>query len=517
MSSNRTQMEQQKNLHNRLWAIANDLRGSMEAGEFKHYILGLIFYRYLSEKLEQTVQILLQEDHLSYEQAWEDAEFHDALKEELIEEAGYLIEPQYLFPSIVRSVHAGTFSVETLHTAIEKMIESTIGFQSQQAFESLFNDMDLNSTKLGRDVLSRSKLIAKVICNIHEIPFSYKNSKIDVLGDAYEYLIAQFAATAGKKAGEFYTPQQVSKILAKIVTIGKSTLKSVYDPACGSGSLLLQVAKEADVYNFYGQELTASTCNLARMNMLLHDIPYTNFFIKNDDTLENDQFADMYFDAIVANPPYSAKWSASPKFLLDARFSPYGKLPPKSKADYAFVLHMLYHLHAGGTMAVVLPHGVLFRTAAESMIRRFLIETKNYLDAVIGLPANIFFGTSIPTVILVFQKNRTHVDDVYFIDASNDFEKNKNKNALRDLDVDKIIRHYKARKTTKKYARPVTRKEIAENGYNLSIARYIDRCEEQEDIDINAIMHKLRALDAQAHNVDRALNRYLAELGLEEF
>lgn len=251
--------------------------------------------------------------------------------------------------------------------------------------------------------------------------------------------------------------------------------------------------------------------------MLLHDIPYTNFSIKNDDTLENDQFADMYFDAIVANPPYSAKWSASPKFLLDARFSPYGKLPPKSKADYAFVLHMLYHLHAGGTMAVVLPHGVLFRTAAESMIRRFLIETKNYLDAVIGLPANIFFGTSIPTVILVFQKNRTHVDDVYFIDASNDFEKNKNKNALRDLDVDKIIRHYKARKTTKKYARPVTRKEIAENGYNLSIARYIDRCEEQEDIDINAIMHKLRALDAQAHNVDRALNRYLAELGLEEF
>lgn len=229
MSSNRTQMEQQKNLHNRLWAIANDLRGSMEAGEFKHYILGLIFYRYLSEKLEQTVQILLQEDHLSYEQAWEDAEFHDALKEELIEEAGYLIEPQYLFPSIVRSVHAGTFSVETLHTAIEKMIESTIGFQSQQAFESLFNDMDLNSTKLGRDVLSRSKLIAKVICNIHEIPFSYKNSKIDVLGDAYEYLIAQFAATAGKKAGEFYTPQQVSKILAKIVTIGKSTLKSVYE------------------------------------------------------------------------------------------------------------------------------------------------------------------------------------------------------------------------------------------------------------------------------------------------
>ena len=248
-----------------------------------------------------------------------------------------------------------------LQGAINDITESTLGAASQDDFDHLFDDMDLGSTKLGKMLKSSSKLIAKVMANIAEIDFAHEDSEIDVLGDAYEYLISQFAANAGKKAGEFYTPQQVSKILAKIVTVGKTDLRDVYDPTCGSGSLLLRVAKEAKVRKFYGQELTSTTYNLARMNMLLHDIDYTNFDIRNDDTLENPQHDGMKFEAIVANPPYSAKWSADPKFLDDERFSAYGKLAPKSKADFAFVQHMIHHLDDKGTMAVVLPHGVLFR------------------------------------------------------------------------------------------------------------------------------------------------------------
>src|SRR5690606_6350189 len=245
------------------------------------------------------------------------------------------------------------------------------------------------------------RVLAKLIVNINEIPFKHDDADIDILGDAYEYLIGQFAAHAGKKAGEFYTPPQVSKIIAKIVTLGKKDLRSVYDPTCGSGSLLLRVAKESNVRQFYGQEKTSTTYNLARMNMLLHDVSYRNFDIQYSDSLEDPRHIDMRFEAVVANPPYSAKWSADDKFLNDERFSNYGRLAPKSKADFAFVQHMIHHLDDNGTMAVVLPHGVLFRGAAEGVIRRYLIEEKNYLDAVIGLPANIFFGTSIPTCILV--------------------------------------------------------------------------------------------------------------------
>ena len=406
MKTNEKQQEQQRQLHSKLWSIANDLRGNMEANEFKNYILGLIFYRYLSEKVESRVNDLLSEDDIDYLTAWQDEEYKEGLKEELLEQIGYFIEPTYLFSNLVNSIENGNFDIEMLQKAINSITESTIGMDSQEDFDNLFDDMDLSSTKLGKDVKSRSKLIAKVISNISSIEFSHEDTEIDVLGDAYEYLISQFASNAGKKAGEFYTPQQVSKILAKIVTIEKTDLKNVYDPTCGSGSLLLRVAKEAKVRKFYGQEFTSTTYNLARMNMLLHDVNYNNFDIKNNDTLENPEHIDMKFEAIVANPPYSAKWSADDKFLDDDRFSPYGKLAPKSKADFAFIQHMIYHLDDNGTMAVVLPHGVLFRGASEGVIRKYLIEEKNVLDAVIGLPANIFYGTSIPTVILVFKKNR---------------------------------------------------------------------------------------------------------------
>ncbi len=514
MQVSEKQQEQQRELHTRLWAIANDLRGNMEANEFKNYILGLIFYRYLSEKVENRVEDLLSEDEISYSEAWEDEEYKEGLQEELVEQLGYLIEPKYLFSTLLQAIEENKFDIEMLQGAINDITESTIGYDSQEDFDHLFDDMDLGSTKLGKDVKSRSKLIAKVMANIAQIDFAHEDSEIDVLGDAYEYLISQFAANAGKKAGEFYTPQQVSKILAKIVTVGKNNLKNVYDPTCGSGSLLLRVAKEANVRKFYGQELTSTTYNLARMNMLLHDVNYTNFDIKNDNTLEHPQHIGMKFEAIVANPPYSANWSADSKFLDDERFSAYGKLAPKSKADFAFIQHMIYQLDDNGTMAVVLPHGVLFRGAAEGVIRKYLIEERNVLDAVIGLPANIFYGTSIPTVILVFKKNRENKDNILFIDASNEFEKGKNQNNLTDANVEKIVDTFVKRETIDKYSYVASMDEIKENDYNLNIPRYVDTFEEEEPIDLAAVSERIANIDKEIAKLDEELVVYLRELGL---
>jgi len=517
MTTSEKQRQQQAELHKKLWTMANDLRGQMEAYDFKNYILGLIFYRYLSEKTEARIAKLLEEDNISYEDAWEDEEYREGLIDMLLVEIGFVIEPDFLFSSMIKEIpkgELGKFDVELLHKAIKAVEESTLGTDSQQDFEHLFDDMDLTSTKLGRDVKSRSKLISKIMLSINDIPFLHDDVDIDVLGDAYEYLISQFAANAGKKAGEFYTPQQVSKILAKIVTHEKPNLKNVYDPTCGSGSLMLRVAKESNVRLFYGQELTTTTFNLARMNMLLHDLRYTDFDIQNDNTLENPKHIDKRFEAVVANPPYSANWSADAKYLDDERFSDYGKLAPKSKADFAFVQHMIHQLDDNGTMAVVLPHGVLFRGAAEGVIRKFLIEEKNYLDAVIGLPANVFFGTSIPTCVLVFKKTRAADADVIFIDASNEFEKGKNQNNLTDENVDKIVDTYKSRETIDKYSYAASLDEIKENDYNLNIPRYVDTFVEEEPVDLEAVQVRLKEIDQEIEEIDRELEEYFKELGV---
>ncbi|AQU78421.1 type I restriction-modification system subunit M [Planococcus faecalis] len=517
MTTSEKQRQQQAELHKKLWTMANDLRGQMEAYDFKNYILGLIFYRYLSEKTEARIAKLLEEDNISYEVAWKDEEYREGLIETLLEEIGFVIEPEFLFSSMVTEIpkgDQGKFDVELLHKAIKAIEESTLGTDSQQDFEHLFDDMDLTSTKLGRDVKSRSKLIAKIILSINDIPFLHDDVDIDVLGDAYEYLISQFAANAGKKAGEFYTPQQVSKILAKIVTHEKPDLKNVYDPTCGSGSLMLRVAKESNVRLFYGQELTTTTFNLARMNMLLHDLRYTDFDIQNEDTLENPKHVDMRFEAVVANPPYSANWSADAKYLDDERFSDYGRLAPKSKADFAFVQHMIHQLDDNGTMAVVLPHGVLFRSGAEGVIRQFLIEEKNYLDAVIGLPANVFFGTSIPTCVLVFKKTRKEEADVIFIDASNEFEKGKNQNNLTDENVDKIVDTFKSRETIERYSYAANLEEIKENDYNLNIPRYVDTFVEEEPVDLEVVQVRLKEIDKEIEEIDRELEEYFKELGV---
>lgn len=518
MSREEKQQSQQAELQRGLWSIANTLRGNMDANDFKNYILGLIFYRYLSENLVNYVENTMLRNTKKYVDMFDDKNRVNDFKSDLIEDEniGYFIEPDYLWSTLIDKIKTGKFDISMLQKAINSISESTLGNESEDDFENLFEDMDLNNSKLGRGEADRTKLISTIMLKINDIDFHHEDAEIDVLGDTYEYLISNFAASAGKKAGEFYTPQQVSRILAKLVTINKSKLQSVYDPTCGSGSLLLRVGKETKVVSYYGQEFNSTTYNLARMNMLLHGVSFRHFDIKNDDTLERPRHIDMKFDAVVANPPYSQNWSADPKFIEDERFSAYGKLAPKSKADFAFIQHMIYQLSDNGTMAVVLPHGVLFRGASEGVIRKYLIKDKNYLDAVIGLPANIFYGTSIPTCILVFKKCRENEENIIFIDASKDFEPGKNQNRLRDQDVDKIIKTYIDRKEIEKYCHIAPLSEIEENDYNLNIPRYVDTFEEEEEIDIKVVQQELKEIDKQIAEVDKELNVYLKELGLDE-
>lgn len=508
--------DKQQNLETKLWAVADVLRGTMDANEFKNYILGFIFYKYLSEKIELRLTNELKQDGLTFEQAYAINKFKKDLRQEAIENLGYFIEPQDLFSNLVKQASVGDKDlIQNVERAFKKVGDSSIGGESAQDFENLFDDVDLQSSKLGRKVSDKNKLIGQIIKHLSEIDFELENDENDILGDAYEYLISQFASDAGKKAGEFYTPQEVSKILAKLVTVGKNRLKSVYDPTCGSGSLLLRVSKEVRVTDFYGQELNQTTYNLARMNMILHDVNFNDFDIRQGDSLEEPLFIDERFEAIVANPPFSAKWSSDKKFLDDERFSAAGKLPPKSKADYAFVEHMIYHLDENGTMAIVLPHGVLFRGAAEGTIRKFLVDERNYLDAVIGLPANLFYGTSIPTCVLVFKKCREENDDILFIDASQEFEKVKNQNKLRKSDIDKIVNTYINREEIDKYSHRALLEEIKENDFNLNIPRYVDTFEEEEPVDLDEVCKELEKISEEMKEVDAEIKKYCDELGIK--
>lgn len=513
--------EQKKQLEQQLWNIANTLRGKMDADEFRDYILGFIFYKYLSEKMESYADAILAEDDIDYlaldEQSEQGLEYLEAIREESIEQLGFFLKPSELFSSVAARGNgdSNNFILEDLTKILRNIEQSTMGHESEDDFVHLFEDLDLTSTKLGKTEEQKNTLIAKVLFHLDQINFQLSNTERDLLGDAYEYLIAQFASGAGKKAGEFYTPQQVSKILAKLVTNGKTKLKSVYDPTCGSGSLLLRVAKEVqEVSNFYGQEMNRTTYNLARMNMIMHDVHYRKFDLKQEDTLEHPQHSDKRFEAIVANPPFSANWSANPLHLSDDRFSQYGVLAPSSKADFAFVQHMLYQLDDNGTMAVVLPHGVLFRGGAEGKIRQYLIDNKNYLDAVIGLPANIFYGTSIPTCILVFKKCREDSEHVLFIDASNDFDKVKNQNQLSDAHVEKIISTYQSRASIEKYSHLASMDEIKGNDYNLNIPRYVDTFEAEEAIDLTDVANKLKAIDSEMIATDADIAQYCQQLGI---
>ncbi|MDG1730395.1 MAG: type I restriction-modification system subunit M [Algibacter sp.] len=529
--------EQTQQIQTQLWNIANTLRGKMDADDFRDYILGFIFYKYLSRKMELYANEILEPDNLTFNQVEgheQETALIDAIKDAALDKLGYFLLPSELFSELARRGNAGgkhQFILGDLAKVLTHIEQSTMGSESEEDFGNLFEDLDLTSSKLGKSENDKNELIVKVLSHLDEIDFDLENTESDVLGDAYEYLIGQFASGAGKKAGEFYTPQQVSNVLAQLVTMGKDKLKSVYDPTCGSGSLLLRVAKQVkEVSAFYGQEMNPTTYNLCRMNMIMHDVHYKRFDIKNEDTLERPQHANQQFEAIVANPPFSAKWSASPLFMSDNRFSNYGKLAPSSKADFAFVQHMVHQLADNGTMAVVLPHGVLFRGAAEGHIRKYLIADRNYLDAVIGLPANIFYGTSIPTCILVLKKDRaSHAErsqSILFIDASQHFEKVKTQNYLREADINKIIETYKtytchseqseeSQANIDKYAYVATLNEIAENDYNLNIPRYVDTFEEEEPVDLAEVSKALKTLDADMATTDATIADFCNQLDID--
>ena len=517
---------QKKKLETKLWNIADELRGKMHADEFRDYCLGFIFYKYLSERLRRWADDILGPEGLRFTELDETTEegqaYLDALKEEAVAELGYFLKPSELFSALAKrgedadSDKASGFILDDLSKVLTNIERSTMGTASEDDFDNLFEDLDLTSTKLGRTESAKNQLIARILTHLEKIDFELDKTDSDVLGDAYEYLIGQFASGAGKKAGEFYTPKEVSSILAKIVTTGKDRLKTVYDPTCGSGSLLLRVAREVDsVGDYYGQEMNRTTYNLARMNMIMHGVHYRNFDLKQEDTLERPQHLDLRFEAVVANPPFSAKWSANKLFESDDRFSQYGKLPPKSKADYAFVQHMLYQLGENGTMAVVLPHGALFRGSSEGHIREYLLKEQNWLDAVIGLPANIFYGTSIPTCIMVFKKCRENPDDILFIDASEGYEKASNQNYLRDCDIEKIVGTYRARKCEDKYSYVAPLSEVAENDYNLNIPRYVDTFEEEEPVDLAAVTKEIEQIDTDMAAVDETIQGFCDELGIE--
>lgn len=513
--------QHQQELKKQLWNIANTLRGNMDADDFRDYILGLIFYKYLSDKLNQYANGLLSEDGIKFagidEKTEEGKEVLDAIREEAIDKLGYFFNPSELFHVVAQAGENGEFILDDVRDVLTDIEQSTMGSDSADDFDGLFAELDLQSNKLGKTPDARNKLIAQVLVHLDNIDFHLQNSEIDVLGDAYEYLIGMFASGAGKKAGEFYTPQMVSKLLAKLVTLDNPVVKSVYDPTCGSGSLLLRVAKEAQNQDikYYGQERNPSTYNLARMNMIMHDVHYKRFDIQNDDTLETPMHFDERFDAVVANPPFSAQWSANPLHLNNDRFSDYGKLAPKSKADFAFVQHMILQLNDTGTMAVVLPHGVLFRGAAEGHIRQHLLKEKNHLDMVIGLPANIFFGTSIPTCVLVFKKNRQADENVLFIDASQHFEKGTNNNYMREEDLQRILNAVAKRENIDKFAFVATQADLAENDYNLNIPRYVDTFEEEAPVDLSAVAKQLVDNDKAILETDKTIADFCAELGID--
>ena len=527
--------EQRRQLQQQLWNIANTLRGKMNADEFRDYILGFIFYKYLSEKIQRFCDAELAQESLTFatisETSKEGQAYISALEAAAVDELGYFLKPSELFHAIAKKGNnqldiegAGdshNFILDDLTRILKNIEHSTLGTDSADDFVNLFEDLDLTSSKLGKTVKEKNEIVSKVLSHLDNIDFNLSDTEGDVLGDAYEYLIGQFASGAGKKAGEFYTPQPVSTLLAKLVTDENKQIRSIYDAACGSGSLLLRVKKVYDPkgdkkVKIYGQELNRTTYNLCRMNMIMHDVHYDDFDIKQEDTLARPQHPnDMRFDAIVANPPFSAQWNASPLMMNDDRFSQYGRLAPNTKADMAFVQHMLHHLSEDGTMAIILPHGVLFRGAAEGHIRQYLIGQLNYLDAVIGLPANIFYGTGIPTCVLVFKKCRKHPDNILFIDASEHSDKVKTQNVIRPEHIQKIVDAYKARTNEDKYSYVASLESIKANDYNLNIARYVDTYEAEDLIDLTAISAQLAILDEASKETDAKIAAFCKELGIE--
>lgn len=517
---NNNETIQRAELHRKIWAIADDVRGAVDGWDFKQYILGILFYRFISENITEFFNSAEHEagySEFDYAQISDEEAVQD-FKPNTVEEKGFFILPSQLFKNVVKAAKDNE-NLNTDLANIFKTIEgSAVGFPSENDIKGLFEDVDTTSNRLGGTVAEKNKRLTDILTGIAEINFGdFKNNDIDAFGDAYEYLISNYASNAGKSGGEFFTPQSVSKLLARLVMDEKTNINKVYDPTCGSGSLLLQMKKQFDEHiideGFFGQEINMTNFNLARMNMFLHNVNYNNFSIKRGDTLLNPLHKDEKpFDAIVSNPPYSIKWvgDGDPTLINDERFAPAGKLAPKSYADYAFIMHSLAYLSSKGRAAIVCFPGIFYRKGAEKTIRQYLVDN-NFIDCVIQLPENLFFGTSIATCILVMAKNKTE-NKILFIDSSKEFKKETNNNILEEKNIQVIVDEFRNRSNKKYFSRYVDRSEIVENDYNLSVSTYVEKEDTREVIDIKVLNKEIEETVKKIDKLRASIEKIVKEL-----
>lgn len=536
MAANNKREQERKALHDAIWAIADELRGAVDGWDFKNYVLGTMFYRYISENLAAYID--------EGEQAAGDIGFNyakmsddeaEGARKDLIQEKGFFIPPSQLFVNVLMQSSSKTATFvdkegetksvqenlnEYLELIFNNIENSAKGTRSEDSFSGLFDDFDVNSNKLGSTVAKRNERLVKLLQGIGRMELgAVKDHDIDAFGDAYEYLMKMYASNAGKSGGEFYTPQEVSELLTKLGTVGKKKINKVYDPACGSGSLLLKaeqvLGKDSVTNGFFGQEINITTYNLCRINMFLHDIGYDKFNIECDDTLTNPserQMDEEPFELIVSNPPYSIKWEGddNPLLINDPRFSPAGVLAPKSKADLAFIMHSLAWLAANGTAAIVCFPGIMYRGGAEQKIRQYLIDN-NFVDCIIQLPANLFYGTPIATCIMVLKKGKKD-NKVLFIDAGEEFVKETNNNRLTDENIEKIVSAFTSRDKEAYFAKPVSYDEIRAQGFDLSVSRYVEAKDTREKIDIKKLNAEIKEIVAREQVLRDSIDKIIAEI-----
>ena len=511
--------QERDELHRAIWAIADDLRGAVDGWDFKNYVLGTMFYRYISENLTSYInEGEVQAGNTGFDYAKMSDEEAEEARDGLVEEKGFFILPSELFCNIRSKAASNENLNETLEKVFRHIEESAQGSDSENSFEGLFDDFDVNSNKLGNTVSKRNERLVKLLDGVASMNLgSVMDHDIDAFGDAYEYLMTMYASNAGKSGGEFFTPSDVSELLTRLGTVGKTKINKVYDPACGSGSLLLKavkvLGKDAVTNGFYGQEINVTTYNLCRINMFLHDIGFDKFDIACDDTLINPQhWDDEPFELIVSNPPYSIKWSGddNPLLINDPRFAPAGVLAPKSKADLAFIMHSLSWLAPNGTAAIVCFPGIMYRGGAEKKIRKYLIDN-NFIDCIIQLPSNLFFGTSIATCIMVLKKGKKD-NKVLFIDASNECIKVTNNNKLTPDNINKIVDTYASRLVSDHFSYLADYNEVEENDYNLSVSTYVEAEDTREKIDIKKLNSKIEEIVARENKLRKSISAIIAEI-----
>lgn len=516
---NKKEQERQE-LHRTIWAIANDLRGSVDGWDFKSYVLGMLFYRYISEQITNYID---NNEHKSGNKSFSYKETKDKdaknIKDTIVEKLGYFILPSQLFSNVREKADTDEDLNLTLGKIFESIEKSSKGSESENDFSGLFEDVDVDSKKLGSTVKERNKKLAKLLLKVGEMQLgNYEDNTIDAFGDAYEFMMGMYASSAGKSGGEYYTPQEVSELLTRLATYGKEKVNKVYDPACGSGSLLLKtikvLGKNSVKKGFFGQEINLTTFNLCRINMILHGLNFSNFDIENGDTLTNPLHEDEEpFDVIVSNPPYSIKWVGDDDLTLinDERFAPAGVLAPKSKADMAFIMHSLSYLSTDGAAAIVCFPGIFYRGGAEQKIRKYLIDN-NFIDTIIQLPDNLFYGTSIATCIMVLKKTNKSDNNFVFIDASDECIKVTNNNKLTDDNINSIVKYFSDRKKVKNKVAVVPYDTIVENDYNLSVNTYVEKKDTREKIDIDKLNADIKEIVAKEEKLRKEIDKIIEEI-----